>query len=126
MTTMTNGGLLAGVRRLQLGTSQRIAVLTGGVTAAAVALFVIVVAPLSAAATAVSLPWPLWAVAFALAEILVVYVQWKRDSHGFSVTDLVLAAGLFLTSPATLVTARSEEHTSELQSQFHLVCRLLL
>src|SRR5438309_5139189 len=24
------------------------------------------------------------------------------------------------------VTARSEEHTSELQSQFHLVCRLLL
>jgi diguanylate cyclase (GGDEF)-like protein len=106
MTTMTNGGLFAGVRRFQLGTSQRIAVLTGGVTAAAVALFVIVVAPLSAAATAVSLPWPLWAVAFALAEILVVYVQWKRDSHGFSVTDLVLAAGLFLTSPATLVTAQ--------------------
>src|SRR5438309_4233435 len=28
-------------------------------------------------------------------------------------------------SPA-LVYARSEEHTSELQSQFHLVCRLLL
>src|SRR5689334_24120050 len=40
------------------------------------------------------------------------------------------------TSPATLLCAnagcaptteeRSEEHTSELQSQFHLVCRLLL
>src|SRR5689334_1982175 len=27
---------------------------------------------------------------------------------------------------AALVPARSEEHTSELQSQFHLVCRLLL
>src|SRR6266481_7782644 len=27
---------------------------------------------------------------------------------------------------AALVAARSEEHTSELQSQFHLVCRLLL
>src|SRR5689334_23597426 len=26
----------------------------------------------------------------------------------------------------TLVRSRSEEHTSELQSQFHLVCRLLL
>src|SRR5438309_5501495 len=26
----------------------------------------------------------------------------------------------------TLVADRSEEHTSELQSQFHLVCRLLL
>src|SRR5689334_23712213 len=27
---------------------------------------------------------------------------------------------------ATLIDPRSEEHTSELQSQFHLVCRLLL
>src|SRR5689334_23514637 len=27
---------------------------------------------------------------------------------------------------AALLRARSEEHTSELQSQFHLVCRLLL
>src|SRR5438309_7079742 len=28
--------------------------------------------------------------------------------------------------PASVGAARSEEHTSELQSQFHLVCRLLL
>src|SRR5689334_24713549 len=27
---------------------------------------------------------------------------------------------------ASAIAARSEEHTSELQSQFHLVCRLLL
>src|SRR3989338_7893483 len=31
-----------------------------------------------------------------------------------------------LGSQCTFVTFRSEEHTSELQSQFHLVCRLLL
>src|SRR5438309_8877069 len=30
------------------------------------------------------------------------------------------------TSTATQPVSRSEEHTSELQSQFHLVCRLLL
>src|SRR5438309_5846516 len=30
------------------------------------------------------------------------------------------------TYPAGMVNTRSEEHTSELQSQFHLVCRLLL
>src|SRR5689334_24470267 len=30
------------------------------------------------------------------------------------------------TSPLAVGGARSEEHTSELQSQFHLVCRLLL
>src|SRR5689334_25306982 len=31
-----------------------------------------------------------------------------------------------LPARAASATARSEEHTSELQSQFHLVCRLLL
>src|SRR5438309_5321955 len=35
-----------------------------------------------------------------------------------------LGAKVTLCGPSTLV--RSEEHTSELQSQFHLVCRLLL
>src|SRR5689334_24583662 len=39
---------------------------------------------------------------------------------GFSTTDLIESAAPPRASP------RSEEHTSELQSQFHLVCRLLL
>src|ERR671921_1491647 len=100
-TTMTNSGL-AGLRRSRLGVSQKIALLTGAVAATAVTLFVIVVAPLPAAPTALNLPWVLWAGAFAAAEALAVHVQWKRDSHTFSVTELVLAAALFLTSPATL------------------------
>src|SRR5689334_24679487 len=42
---------------------------------------------------------------------------------GLGGTAALAAAG----GPAGLTTAgRSEEHTSELQSQFHLVCRLLL
>src|SRR2546422_6321229 len=32
----------------------------------------------------------------------------------------------FLASDASAIAARSEEHTSELQSRLHLVCRLLL
>src|SRR5689334_23820552 len=36
------------------------------------------------------------------------------------------AGALTLAGPGTLAVTRSEEHTSELQSQFHLVCRLLL
>src|SRR5438309_3885283 len=31
-----------------------------------------------------------------------------------------------VTAPSVGISSRSEEHTSELQSQFHLVCRLLL
>src|SRR5688572_31777347 len=37
-----------------------------------------------------------------------------------------LFAALLLSSSAVLVALRSEEHTSELQSQSNLVCRLLL
>jgi diguanylate cyclase (GGDEF)-like protein len=104
-TTMTNGGS-AGLRRFSLGVSQRIALLTGAVAAAAVALFVIVVQPLSAAPTALSLPWVLWAGVFAASEVLVVHVQWKREAHTFSISDLVLAAGLVLAAPSELILAQ--------------------
>src|SRR5689334_25286881 len=42
-----------------------------------------------------------------------------------NVEGLILAGGLAAGLPGGKP-ARSEEHTSELQSQFHLVCRLLL
>ena len=104
-TTMTNGGL-AGLRRFHLGVPQKIALLTGAIAATAVTLFVIVVAPLAAAPTALNLPWVLWAAAFALSEVAIVHVQWKRESHTFSLSDLVLAAGLTLALPAHLVLAQ--------------------
>src|SRR5687767_8077924 len=106
MTTTTNSSLRAGMRRFRLGTSQRIAVLTVAVAAVAALLFVVVVEPLPAAATALSLPWSLWVAAFAVAEVLVVYVHSTTHSQGSSVTDLVLAAGLFLAAPEQLVTAQ--------------------
>src|SRR5438309_3265603 len=43
----------------------------------------------------------------------------------FSAGVRLMGAGSQLVS-ATSARPRSEEHTSELQSQFHLVCRLLL
>src|SRR5438309_795736 len=49
-------------------------------------------------------------------------MQWTPDRNaGFSQVD---PQRLYL--PANMDPVRSEEHTSELQSQFHLVCRLLL
>ena len=105
-TTVTNGGLMERLSVRRLGPSQRIALLTGAVAAAAVTLFVIVVAPLSAAPTAVTLPWVLWAALFAASEVLVVHVQWKREVQTFSASDLVLAAGLVLAVPSDLVLAQ--------------------
>src|SRR5918911_4021512 len=107
MTTMTNGGLVAaGISRPRLSTPQRVLLLTATVAATAVALFVIVVNPLPAAPTAIALPWVLWAVAFGVSEAFPVHVQSKRDSHTFSVSDLVMAAGLLLTTPGHLVVAQ--------------------
>ena len=47
-----------------------------------------------------------WVAAFAAGELLVVHIQLQRDSHSFSLTDLVLVAGLYLVSPAELITAQ--------------------
>src|SRR2546429_1770054 len=48
----------------------------------------------------------------------------------FTVSTLALGAGMALAQgpghAASSWTGRSEEHTSELQSRLHLVCRLLL
>src|SRR5579862_6302371 len=43
---------------------------------------------------------------------------------GVGVSAIGILATAFLLNTGTAI-ARSEEHTSELQSQFHLVCRLL-
>src|SRR2546427_7538807 len=48
--------------------------------------------------------------------------------HGGNAVDAAIAtnAVMALVEPIAASTARSEEHTSELQSQSNLVCRLLL
>jgi hypothetical protein len=102
----TASGPAAEMRRFRLGPAQRITLLTATVAAAAVALFVIVVRSLPEVSTAVTLPWLLWAAAFAVCEALVVHVQWQREAHTFSVGDLVLGAGLILTAPQDLVLAQ--------------------
>jgi diguanylate cyclase (GGDEF)-like protein len=106
MTTMANNGLTDRVRSVRLGPSQRIMLLSAALAAVAVALFAVVVRSLPAAPTALTLPWVLWAGAFAASEWLEVHVQWNRESHTFSASDLVLAAGLILAGPAQIVTAQ--------------------
>src|SRR2546422_574402 len=47
------------------------------------------------------------------------YAAWRGDVYRLLTVALLCAA-------VGLLTLRSEEHTSELQSRLHLVCRLLL
>src|SRR5690348_17871531 len=56
-------------------------------------------------------------------------ISYSRDSPSGSHTtnkNVYLSGGLTPDLRACCQTARSEEHTSELQSPVHLVCRLLL
>src|SRR2546422_5759369 len=46
------------------------------------------------------------------------------DTKTFKASDWRLTANLHFNEPVT-IEVRSEEHTSELQSRLHLVCRLL-
>jgi diguanylate cyclase (GGDEF)-like protein len=105
-TTMTDSRPTARPSAFRLTASQRIALFVAAVAATAVALFVIVVRDLPGLDAPLSVPWPLWVVAFALSEILVVHVQLRRDSHSLSLTDVVLVAGLYLMDPVALVAAQ--------------------
>jgi diguanylate cyclase (GGDEF)-like protein len=105
-TTMTDS--CPAVRRgwSWLTTTGRITLLVAAMAATAVAMFVIVVRDLPGLDVPLTVPWLVWVAAFAAGEVLVVHVQLRRDSHSFSLTDLVLVAGLYLGEPVALVTAQ--------------------
>src|SRR5687768_8283247 len=96
----------AAVRPSWLSTSRRISLLVTVVAAAAAALYFLVVLDLPSFDAPLTLPWLVWVAAFAAGELLVVHIQLQRDSHSFSLTDLVLVAGLYLVAPAELITAQ--------------------
>jgi diguanylate cyclase (GGDEF)-like protein len=89
-----------------LTTTRRIGLLVALVATIAATLFVSVVRDLPILDGALALPWPVWVLAFAAGELLVVHIQLQKDSHSFSLTDLVLVAGLYLMQPAALVAAQ--------------------
>src|SRR2546430_11078580 len=54
------------------------------------------------------------------------YTTLFRSGDAFGTPPTAFRAGRFGLGPAAVSALRSEEHTSELQSQSNLVCRLLL
>ena len=52
-----------------------------------------------------ALPWPLLAVAFAIAELKVVQVHFRRETHSFSLSEFPAVIGFFFLSPFDYVLA---------------------
>jgi diguanylate cyclase (GGDEF)-like protein len=66
---------------------------------AAVVVYLLAVRQLPAVATPIDLPWPIFAVGFGLAELKVIEVHFRRESHAFSLSEFPAIIGLFFLSP---------------------------
>jgi diguanylate cyclase (GGDEF)-like protein len=73
--------------------------------AAAVAVFLLGVHRLPAIAPPLALDWWVVAVGFATAEILVVHLRFRRDTHSFSLSEIPLIVGLYFLRPDDLLLA---------------------
>lgn len=70
------------------------------------AIYLGVVQDLPRIATPLHLPWPLIAAMFVFAEIYVVHLEFRREAHSFSLSELPLVLGLFFLEPGHLVLAQ--------------------
>lgn len=80
--------------------------LTGTLAIVAVGLYFGVLHDLPAPTSDLQVPWYVLAAMFALAEAVVVNVQFRRDAHTISVGELPLVVGLYAVAPGTLLLAQ--------------------
>ena len=85
--------------------SQRVWLLNIALSAAALSLFVLLVAPLPARSVGTPMPWLVLAGLFYAAEILVVHFQFRREIHTFSLSEIPFVLGLLFATPVEFVLA---------------------
>src|SRR5687768_13900679 len=69
-------------------------------------LFVLFVQPLPMPGSRLGIPWWALAIAFAVAESLLVHVHFGREAQSFSLAEIPLVMGLAFTAPVALVVGR--------------------
>jgi diguanylate cyclase (GGDEF)-like protein len=93
------------LRRLQPGGRPRVWVLIGAMAAAALALAFVHVRDLSAVGPMPRPSWWLLAAGFAVAELCIVHVEFRRNVHIFSLSELPLVFGLVFAEPSAMLLA---------------------
>ena len=90
-------------RLLEAGTripaAHRIVLFVGVLSASAVAIYFLALTGRVAPFASVPLPWPILAAGFCIAEMKVVAVHFRRESHSFSLSEFPAVIGLFFLSP---------------------------
>jgi signal transduction histidine kinase len=74
--------------------------------ALAVGMYLAGVSHLDAMNSPYDIPWWVLGVMFYFAELFVVHLQFRRNAHSFSVSEIPLVLGLFFVSPAGLLAAQ--------------------
>ena len=83
----------------------RVWALTALLAAAAAGLYFFGIRALPALAAPIQFDWWLVAGMYGLAEVLVVHLQFRRDTHSFSLSEIPLVLGLFFLQPTMLLLA---------------------
>ena len=91
---------------MRMNSSTRVWALNGVLIATAVILYIFGVSDLTGMNAAFSIPWWLLALMFYFSELFVVHLQFRRDAHSFSVSEIPLVLGLFFVSPVGLLAAQ--------------------
>jgi diguanylate cyclase (GGDEF)-like protein len=79
--------------------------LSASLAAAAVAVYLLGIRHLPTLAAPLALEWWIVAAGFGIAEILVVHLQFRRDTHSFSLSEIPLIVGLYFLRPELLLLA---------------------
>jgi diguanylate cyclase (GGDEF)-like protein len=90
----------------EISPAVRLRLFGGGLLVAAVAVAALTVPRLGGPPSSVALPWPLLAVFFALAEIFIVDLHFRRDANSLTLRELPLVVGLFTLTVAHLLLAQ--------------------
>ena len=99
-------GEAAGAERPRLSAGTRVWVLNGALVLAAAAIWLVVHRRFGAPALGAQVPWWALAVGFALTELCVVHVHFRRSAHALSLSDIPLAVGLVVAAPGHLLAAQ--------------------
>lgn len=104
MQAATLGGRLAR-SRIELRKPIQLWLLVAGIGAAGTGLTILMSAVPIVRASEIAIPWWLLALLFYLAEVRVMHLQFQREAHSFTLSEIPLVLGLFFSSPVELVLA---------------------
>jgi diguanylate cyclase (GGDEF)-like protein len=89
----------------QVPATVRVWALTVVLSVAAVVIYAVMLHGRAGHEAPVGVPWPIIAAAFMIAELKVVEVHYRRETHSFSLSEFPAVIGLFFLSPSEYVLA---------------------